>query len=68
MVDRPLFFFSASLITISILFSYSLSTFATLYYEYNEFHFMIRQCIAGVLGILLMWGISKCNPGSCRIF
>lgn len=64
MVDRPLFFFSASLITISILFSYSLSTFATLYYEYNEFHFMIRQCIAGVLGILLMWGISKCNPDS----
>ncbi|WP_104721111.1 FtsW/RodA/SpoVE family cell cycle protein [Helicobacter mesocricetorum] len=64
MVDRPLFFFSVSLITISILFSYSLSTFAALYYEYNEFHFMIRQCIAGVLGILLMWGISKCNPDS----
>lgn len=61
-VDRPLFFISVSLITISILFSYSLSSFAILYYEYGEFHFALRQSIAGVLGVLLMWGISRCNP------
>ena len=62
MVDKPLFLLSASLITISIIFSYSLSSFAILYYDYNEFHFMLRQLIAGILGILLMWGISRCNP------
>ncbi|WP_371258116.1 hypothetical protein [Helicobacter pullorum] len=62
MVDKPLFLLSTSLITISIIFSYSLSSFAILYYDYNEFHFMLRQLIAGILGILLMWGISRCNP------
>lgn len=62
MVDRPLFIISASLITISIIFSYSLSSFAILYYNYGEFHFVIRQLIAGVLGIMIMWGISRCNP------
>lgn len=62
MVDRPLFIISASLITISIIFSYSLSSFAILYYNYGEFHFVLRQLIAGVLGIMIMWGISRCNP------
>ena len=62
MVDKPLFFLSISLITISIIFSYSLSSFAVLYYDYSEFHFMIRQLIAGILGIFLIWGISHCNP------
>ncbi len=62
MVDRPLFVISASLITIGIIFSYSLSSFAILYYDYGEFHFILRQLIAGILGIMLMWGISRCNP------
>lgn len=62
MVDRPLFFASVGLITIGILFSYSLSSFAILYYDYGEFHFLLRQMIAGVLGVLLMWGISRCDP------
>lgn len=62
MVDRPLFIISASLITIGIIFSYSLSSFAILYYDYGEFHFVFRQLIAGILGIMLMWGISRCNP------
>lgn len=62
MVDCPLFIISASLITISIIFSYSLSSFAILYYNYGEFHFVLRQLIAGVLGIMIMWGISRCNP------
>ena len=62
MVDRPLFIISASLITIGIIFSYSLSSFAILYYDYGEFHFVLRQLIAGILGFMLMWGISRCNP------
>ena len=62
MVDRPLFVLSLALITISILFSYSLSSFAILYYNYSEFHFMIRQLFAGILGIFLMWGISRLDP------
>ncbi|MCH5323176.1 MAG: FtsW/RodA/SpoVE family cell cycle protein [Helicobacter sp.] len=62
MVDRPLFILSICLITFGILFSYSLSSFAVLYYSYGEFHFLTRQLIAGILGILLMWGISLLDP------
>lgn len=62
MTDRFVFFISVALITISILFSYSLSSFTILFYGYGEFHFMMRQIIAGILGVLLMWGISRCNP------
>lgn len=62
MVDRPLFLATACLITISIIFSYSLSSFAVLYYGYSSFHFFLRQLIAGVLGIILMWWISRRNP------
>ena len=62
MTDRFVFFISVTLITISILFSYSLSSFTILFYGYGEFHFMMRQIIAGILGVLLMWGISRCNP------
>ncbi|MDA3966432.1 MULTISPECIES: peptidoglycan glycosyltransferase FtsW [Helicobacter] len=62
MADKPLFFFSVALITISIIFSYSLSSFAVLYYGYSEFHFMIRQLISGLLGIFIMLLIAKSNP------
>lgn len=62
MVDRPLFALACALVGISIVFSYSLSSFAVLFYGYGEFHFLLRQSIAGMLGIALMWGISRLNP------
>ncbi|CAM2788176.1 FtsW/RodA/SpoVE family cell cycle protein [Helicobacter burdigaliensis] len=62
MVDRSLFLATTCLITISIIFSYSLSSFAVLYYGYNSFHFFLRQLIAGILGIFLMGWISRRNP------
>ncbi|MGP1450045.1 MAG: FtsW/RodA/SpoVE family cell cycle protein [Wolinella sp.] len=62
MADRPLFFFTTLAITIGIIFSYSLSAYATLFYGYSEFHFFIRQLIAGMIGITIMWLISKSDP------
>lgn len=47
---------------IGILASYSLSSYAVLFYDYGQFHFFIRQLIAGIMGITLMWLISKGNP------
>lgn len=62
MADRFLFLFTTLAITIGVLFSYSLSTYATLFYGYGQFHFFIRQLIAGILGIYLMWQLSRADP------
>lgn len=60
--DYYLFIFVSILIIISMLFSYSLSTYTVIYYEYNTFHFFIRQFIVGVFSILIMWILSLLNP------
>jgi len=60
--DYYLFIFVSILIIVSMLFSYSLSTYTVIYYEYNTFHFFIRQFLVGVFSILLMWGLSLLNP------
>ncbi len=62
MVDRILFIFTSLAIIIGIVFSYSLSGYTILYYEYSEFHFFIRQLIVGTLSIFLMWFISRFDP------
>lgn len=60
--DYYLFIFVSILIIISMLFSYSLSTYTVIYYEYNTFHFFIRQFLVGVFSILIMWILSLLNP------
>ncbi|TQR33149.1 putative lipid II flippase FtsW [Campylobacter sp. MIT 99-7217] len=62
--DKKLFYLSSILITIGIVFSYSLSSFAVLYFEYDELHFFIRQLAFGSSGILIMFFISRLNPDS----
>lgn len=62
--DKKLFYLSSILITISIVFSYSLSAFTVLYFNYDEFHFFIRQLIFGLSGILIMFFISQLDPDS----
>ncbi|KAA6224660.1 MULTISPECIES: putative lipid II flippase FtsW [unclassified Campylobacter] len=62
--DKKLFYSSSVLITIGIIFSYSLSSFAVLYFEYDDFHFFIRQLFFGLSGILIMFLLSQLNPDS----
>ena len=62
--DKKLFYLSSILITISIVFSYSLTAFTVLYFDYDEFHFFIRQLIFGLSGILIMFFISQLDPDS----
>jgi len=62
MADKKLFYLSAILIIIGIIFSYSLSAFTVLYFEYNQFHFFIRQFFFGMSGILIMFAISLFDP------
>ena len=60
--DRRLFTLVSTLIGIGIILSYSLSSYTTLLFNVNEFHFAIRQAAFGVLGIVVMWILSQLNP------
>ncbi|WP_419769056.1 MAG: FtsW/RodA/SpoVE family cell cycle protein [Candidatus Marinarcus sp.] len=60
--DYPLFVAASILIILSILFSYSLSVYTVVYFDYNSFHFFIRQFFVGFLSILIMWLLSNLNP------
>jgi len=62
MADRQLFIFTVILIGISILFSYSLSSYIVVLFGYSDFHFVIRQAVFGLLSILIMWGLAQLNP------
>ena len=62
MADRRLFFYVVFLLSFSILITYSLSAYAIDYYDYSEFHFLIRQTIAVILGIFIMWIFSQISP------
>ena len=62
MADRQLFILTALLIGISIIFSYSLSSYIVVLFGYSDFHFVIRQSAFGLLSILIMWTLSQLNP------
>jgi cell division protein FtsW len=60
--DRQLFALVSILIGIGILLSYTLSTYVIIRFETNEYHFVIRQLAFGMMGILIIWGLSLLNP------
>jgi len=60
--DYFLFILASILIIISIIFSYSLSVYTVEYYNYNQYHFFVRQGFVGIISILLMWTMSQSRP------
>jgi len=62
MTDRKLFLAVSMLITIGIVLSYSLSTYIVILFDYNDFHYALRQGAFGLLSILIMWAISRMDP------
>ncbi|MBN2782331.1 MAG: cell division protein FtsW [Campylobacterales bacterium] len=62
MADRKLFTLVSILIGISVLLSYTLTSYVTLLFDVNEFHFVIRQAAFGILSIVLIWGLSLLDP------
>lgn len=66
--DKTLFILCSFSIFISIVFSLSLPVFTTLYFDYNEWHFFIRQLAVGILSILVMWTLSQLNPDKIMIW
>ncbi len=61
MADTKLFFLVTILLGIAICMSYSLSSYAVVYYGYGQFHFLYRELFASCLGITIMWGLSYFN-------
>lgn len=62
MVDKKLFIFTSILITISIYFSYSLSTYVVVFFNYSDYHFVLRQALFGAFSITIMWFLAQLNP------
>jgi len=60
--DRTIFFIAVTLIAVGIIFSLSLTTYASLQTYNNEFHFFIRQFVTGIVAIFLMWSVSRLDP------
>lgn len=67
-VDKGVFYACVALITIGIVFSLSLPVFTVLFFNYEPYHFFIRQLVVGVLGIFLMWGLSRLNPDKSLVW
>ncbi len=60
--DKTLFSLCAVAIFIGIVFSLSLPVFTTLFFDYAEYHFFVRQFSVGMLCVTLMWALSRLNP------
>lgn len=60
--DKTLFYITATLITIGIISSYTLSTYVVLHFNYSDFHYVIREIIFGYTSIILIWILSQLNP------
>jgi cell division protein FtsW len=66
--DKTLFYLSVVLITVGIIFSYSLTSYISVQQEVTQFYFLKKQLIAALLAIFMMWLISRMNPEHGFIF
>jgi len=62
MIDKALLAGVITLLTLSLVMSYSLSAYTVLHFGYNDFHFFIRQSMFVFIGFLAMVFLSKLNP------
>jgi len=71
MIDRPLLGAVVALLLLSMVMSYSLTTYPALHFDYirldrpyhfGDFHFFIRQLISIFLGLVMMVILSKLDP------
>jgi cell division protein FtsW len=60
--DRKLFTLVTILIGIGIILSYTLTPYTTLLFGVSQFHFVIRQTIFGLMGIIIIFSLSQLNP------
>ncbi|MGA9045372.1 FtsW/RodA/SpoVE family cell cycle protein [Sulfuricurvum sp.] len=62
MPDKKLFLLTTALITVGIICSYTLSAYTVILFEYNDFHFVMRELIVAIFSIFLMWFLAQLDP------
>jgi cell division protein FtsW len=62
MIDKPLLMAVMALLTLSLVMDYSLSVYTVQHFDYNNFHFFIRQLGAVLAGLIAMIVLSRLNP------
>jgi len=62
MIDKPLLAGVMILLTLSIIMDYSLSVYTVHHFGYPEYHFVLRQSVAVLMGLGIMVLLSKLNP------
>ncbi|PHS34489.1 MAG: cell division protein [Sulfurovum sp.] len=62
MIDKPLLAGVVALLTLSLVMSYSLSTYTVVHFDYVDFHFFIRQSMAILIGFVTIAILSKLEP------
>jgi len=60
--DRKLFTLVTILIGIGIILSYTLTPYTTLLFGVSQFHFVIRQTVFGLMGIIIIFSLSQLDP------
>ncbi len=60
--DYVLFVLASTLVIVGVVFSYSLSVYTVLLFDYNDFHFFIRQLIYAFIGIGIMYFFLNADP------
>lgn len=62
MPDKKLFLLTTALITIGVICSYTLTAYTVVLFDYNDFHFVIRELIVAIISILIMWTLAQLDP------
>lgn len=62
MIDRQLLYLTAVLLSVGLIFSYSLSAFVTMNLGVDQFNFFFKQFIAVFLGISIIFALALLNP------
>jgi len=62
MIDKPLLMAVMALLTLSLVMDYSLSVYTVQHFNYNDFHFLIRQMGAVFAGLIAMIVLSRLDP------
>jgi len=62
MIDKQLLTGVIVLMTLSIIMSYSLSTYTVLHFHFQDLHFFIRQTASVLVGLVVMTLLSRLDP------
>lgn len=60
--DKSLFISTTALITIGIICSYTLTAYTVVFLKVDDFHFVIRELLVGMVSIVVMWILAQLNP------